>query len=696
MTKKYISILLILIGSIYSLQAQIEWKSYATGEIISRIAMHGTDLWVATYGDGLIKINTLTGDSTFYIRTNSGIPSNEISDMVVDKNGIVYLVCQIWDNISSSTIFRFDGNKTWEPMLPYSINGMTVDSNDTVWVVTASSELYKITGKKAVKLPIYALYDYTSIAVDENGIQWIGTKNNGLVKYNNGTILKVYNDSTFVGLDRGITGIVCDHNLVWITTGESLIRFDGTTFSKWDASKAGLIEIGMTRPVIDDLHNVWIASGKGVVKFDGTDFTMCNDTNSMYPGGEATDLVIGKNGDKWVGTEGKGLYKFKDTTFIKYTTSNSGLPINIYTCWVAKTMTEDKNGTKWFPTCSNYSGVLSFDGTNWLPHPYSYKQGLGVSCNDIYCDPDGAVWSTYYESLLKFDGTNWTEYPCGTGVGKMKYYRNLLWICGYSKLLSFDGSTIKSYNAPNTGFFNGIAFTKKRVCWLSTGDKGLYTYDGNSFTNYTTANSGIASNNNTCIGVDSSGNIWAGSQAQGLSKFDGKNWTIYNQSNSQLPGNQVWDINVDKNGVIWVCTFSGLVKIDGQQWVIYNRANSPVQWPGAISFDKKGNKWIAVADGYLVMKGDPVLSNDHLTASKMAVTLYPNPVHEITFLHFKNEPTEKNTFILYDLTGKAVTTIDNITSATISINLQGLSKGMYLYSITDKSGLIGNGKLIIQ
>jgi hypothetical protein len=93
---------------------------------------------------------------------------------------------------------------------------------------------------------------------------------------------------------------------------------------------------------------------------------------------------------------------------------------------------------------------------------------------------------------------------------------------------------------------------------------GVRKYDGTTWTDYQTTNSGLPDNRSNCISVDSSGNYWIGTNA-GLAKFDGTNWTVYNQSNSGLLGNTVNAVEV-YDSVIWVASNGGLNSFNGTSW----------------------------------------------------------------------------------------------------------------------------------
>lgn len=56
--------------------------------------------------------------------------------------------------------------------------------------------------------------------------------------------------------------------------------------------------------------------------------------------------------------------------------------------------------------------------------------------------------------------------------------------------------------------------------WIGTVDAGVWKYDGNNLTNYTTKN-GLTSNAVNCIYKDKNGELWFGTDGDGICKFNG-------------------------------------------------------------------------------------------------------------------------------------------------------------------------------
>ena len=53
-----------------------EWINYTNGGLLILVVVEGDNIWTGTNG-GLVKLNTITGESTFYNKANSGLPNND-------------------------------------------------------------------------------------------------------------------------------------------------------------------------------------------------------------------------------------------------------------------------------------------------------------------------------------------------------------------------------------------------------------------------------------------------------------------------------------------------------------------------------------------------------------------------------------------------------------------------------------------
>ncbi|MDA3844053.1 MAG: hypothetical protein PF588_06770 [Candidatus Kapabacteria bacterium] len=80
-----------IISTVYSATAEDKWVQYTHGDYARAIAEEGDFLWIGTNG-GLVKIHKTTSEKTFYNTYNSGLPSNNIKAIAIDRQGNKWIV----------------------------------------------------------------------------------------------------------------------------------------------------------------------------------------------------------------------------------------------------------------------------------------------------------------------------------------------------------------------------------------------------------------------------------------------------------------------------------------------------------------------------------------------------------------------------------------------------------------------------
>jgi len=118
---------------------------------------------------------------------------------------------------------------------------------------------------------------------------------------------------------------------------------------------------------------------------------------------------------------------------------------------------------------------------------------------------------------------------------------------------------------------------------------------------------GLKSNNIWCLKADSKGNIWAGTVDQGLMKFDGENWTNYSTAHG-LPSNYVSSIDEYFTGELWIGTTYGFSIFDGESFTNYTGTDPVYAWRvTAIKTLENGDIWMGTADhGLFKLSGSKV------------------------------------------------------------------------------------------
>jgi ligand-binding sensor domain-containing protein len=120
-----------------------------------------------------------------------------------------------------------------------------------------------------------------------------------------------------------------------------------------------------------------------------------------------------------------------------------------------------------------------------------------------------------------------------------------------------------------------------------------------TWTVYNDSNSALPDNFMTCIAVDQSGTVWAGSNYYGLCKFNGTAWTYYDDFNSNINYYSVDDILVDNSNKVWVGTYKGISVFNGTTFTNYDTINAGFKGQSVYKMDKDntGKIWISSQNG---------------------------------------------------------------------------------------------------
>ena len=76
--------------------------------------------------------------------------------------------------------------------------------------------------------------------------------------------------------------------------------------------------------------------------------------------------------------------------------------------------------------------------------------------------------------------------------------------------------------------------------------------------------------------------------------------------------------------------------------------------------------------------------------------IYPNPFNYFTTIKFENLKNKKYTLLLFDITGRCVQTINNITTSYIEIERKNLVSGLYVFQLHTDRQVHATGKLLIE
>jgi ligand-binding sensor domain-containing protein len=272
---------------------------------------------------------------------------------------------------------------------------------------------------------------------------------------------------------------------------------------------------------------------------------------------------------------------------------------------------------------------------------------------------------------------------------------------------------ITAQNSPKPAASGRLLLDKAGNIWFGTFNAGLYKYDGQSFTRFTTAN-GLSSNSVLSLLEDREGNIWIGTGA-GLCRYDGKTIRPVHiplpknrRPNQYRSTHNVFSILQDQKGRLWFATVDGVYVYDGHAFTPfifqesgggYMSSNPNVEY---ILEDRAGTIWMGGRGNQGIFRYD----------GKTITTLQVNEQQEFNWAWPQVQDRQGNLWFsnwtgAYRYDGKSFAKVDGLyagpvnpitriiedSKGTIWIGgSHGIcrNEGLYLPCFTEKNGLLDN------
>ncbi|MBD2705185.1 histidine kinase [Spirosoma sp. BT702] len=190
-----------------------------------------------------------------------------------------------------------------------------------------------------------------------------------------------------------------------------------------------------------------------------------------------------------------------------------------------------------------------------------------------------------------------TAYGPNSMVRNVKQGRNgTILIAAWKGIFRYDGKSFTNITSKiSSPSFWDVLEDRNGNLWLATRDSGVYYYDGKSFQQFTTRQ-GLANNFVCTIYEDRAGIIWLGT-GDGVSRYDGKSFRNFSTKDG-LSNNSITTILEDKTGKLWFGTRGEPCFYDGKTFTVFrNKAGKAFTNVWSIIEDKKGAIWLGDNDG---------------------------------------------------------------------------------------------------
>lgn len=533
------------------------------------------NLWIGTNVGGL---NLYNRDLDNFIRFNKEssqsfhIGGNKIETIYQDSKQ------NLWVGTNDG-LHLFDyKSKTFKPYLKNENDPSSINSNQIFSIIEHNNkELIVLTNERQLNKYSDSPEGFLRFALDtdkadllktarflfhdkENNI-WIGTLDDGILKFDNQTLQQYRHDPKDPkSLSHNLVKCILEDNNgnIWIgTDGGGLNLYNANsdnfvTIRASDEHKSSLNSNAIHALYQDRSGTIWIGTfGGGVNIYDPQKSKFIhygsnpNDEKSLSHK-SVLAFLEDSEGNIWIGTDGGGLNLFdrEKNTFTHFK-HNPADPYSISSN-VVKSLYEDSNQNLWVGT---YLGGLNlfdrktkrFHKIQPEPQPSSFSTSI---IWDIYEDSRENLWLSILGNglcIYQHDKKSFHHFQPFAGPGSLGDYNV---VC---MLSDRDGHL-----------------------WIGTEDHGINLYDyrtGNfKYIRHDPSNDKSLSDDHVwTIFEDSNHNIWVGT-SEGLNLYDKKTKTFEHIStDSGLPNNIVSNILEDHQGNLWITTGKGLTKFNPQR-----------------------------------------------------------------------------------------------------------------------------------
>ncbi len=151
---------------------------------------------------------------------------------------------------------------------------------------------------------------------------------------------------------------------------------------------------------------------------------------------------------------------------------------------------------------------------------------------------------------------------------------------------------------------------------------------------------------------------------------------------------RIWDVQFDGTETLWLCNELGqLLKGDKNgSFVNYVALEKIV----AVT-NRDGYSLFGKVEGAALM----ISSNKEAILMNLNPIVYPNPIQNEAILEFYNPDNERFSLEIYDVSGRLLRQILNITDSQINISRNGLNNGFYFYKLKGAQGF-ASGKIVFE
>ncbi len=508
-------------------------------------------VWFGTNGGGAGKYN---GNKINTITDNDGLISNIIYSITENNsNELLFGTDKGLSVFNGRSFTNFSEKEGLKSSLIFKL----ISDHDRVWIGTQEG-VYVYQNKKITRFTdnfVLSKSSVYTIFIDNNNNLWFGTLQNGVYFYNSKT-KNFKNFTTTNGLMNNLVFSIEQREnndvLIGTQTGFNVInsKFEISQIKNFDSHKniafSAILEKDESSTLLgtyaEGVFNYSFKTDKKTKKYDLSNGLTNNAIQCLFKDREQ---------NIWIGTDGSGVYKYKNEKFTYYSKVN-GLPENSI-----NNVSQDSKGNIWIALKTNGLCKINESGELELFKQFQ-KNSSGLPDNDI-----NAILPLKNGTIL-----------FGTKAGLCSYENGIFNIISNAQ---FKEKYILS-----------LFQSKNNTVWIGT-NNGLFSYHNNIITEETSINSIKQEGLDLPIfslGEDKESNLWIGIE-QGVIKLDKTHKAILYNKSKNFSSSRVVSIINDEKQNLWLGTEEGVFHYDYKNFLKISQKNGLTS--NACNFLQKDN-----------------------------------------------------------------------------------------------------------
>ena len=346
--------------------------------------------------------------------------------------------------------------------------------------------------------------------------------------------------------------------------------------------------------VKDTFGFIWIGSRYGLERYDGLVFDKINERSQETESpGIVNDLLVDRAGEIWVGTNGRGVFKFDYQTNDLKRIETKGTECKMDAIWI-NTLFEDEDNRIWMGTTT---GLYAFNPADSCVSHYAHdpKDISSLSSNNVRsigADADGQIWVGTWDkglNLLNEKTEHFTRFHKDNVEGLSRNTIRCFELLPSGRFMTGTDEGVREIRRVQGKYQFINPIPDEQIDELDLKDLRVLSMEGGQ---------------EDCL--------WLGTENDGLfflNLEDGEIKQYLNDPNDQtsLCSNSIWSIFLDEQGILWLGTFhQGLCKLDPFEKKFpppFRSNNNPESLNSNFisSFDegKEGGIWIGTEGGGL-------------------------------------------------------------------------------------------------